>query len=377
MMNSIRDSVLRKPSCLVWGIVVILPLLAAKPALPQDPSSALNPSVAGQNRTGAVHYRTLSSIRVQSSLVVVPVTVMSPSGDFVENLSQTDFQVLDDGVPQRITRFGLVMEPVAAVVVVQANEAVAPLLDQVHPLGSLFSNLLLGASGEAAVITYSDRLQVVQSFSSDASTLAQTLTEITASGSKARLNDALGRAILMLANRAKVDRRAMIILSDGSDRGSATTRSQILRAATAANVAIYGLRFGAIEASLKRNATPAPPQPSAVPPPASTPSAASATDGINLAPLAGLALGVGSAAVHKNLLHWYAGYTGGVSYTNSKKDSLQNQLQRIALEINSQYVLAYVPNTLDKTGFHRIRVKVSQPKLRVRARAGYFYGLPE
>ncbi|MGH7869531.1 MAG: VWA domain-containing protein, partial [Candidatus Dormibacteraceae bacterium] len=266
-----------------------------------------------------------------------------------------------------------------AVLVVQANEDVAPLLDQVHPLEPLLSDLLLGPSGEAGVITYSDQVQVVQDFSSDPPTLARTLGQIKASGSKARLNDALGRAILMLVNRTKIDRRLIIVLSDGLDRGSATQREQIVRAATDAGVVIYGLRYGKVESALKRNEASAPslPSPSGVPPPASTPSAASTTDGMSLAPLAGLAFGVGSATVHRNLVRTYARYTGGVSYTNSDKDTLQNQLQRIALEINSQYILAYVPSTLSKAGFHTIRVQVSQPKVRVRARAGYFYGAPQ
>ncbi|MGH9455280.1 MAG: VWA domain-containing protein [Terriglobia bacterium] len=370
---------LRRSDWLVWTMVVVLPLLAAPAGWPQSPPSALKPTPAQQKPGGPVRYPTLSSIRVESSLVVVPVTVMSPSGDFIENLSQDDFRVLDDGAQQRITRFGLATEAVAAVLVVQANEDVAPLLNQVHPLEPLFSDLLLGPSGEAAVVTYSDQVQVVQDFSGDPPTLAKTLGQIKASGSKARLNDALGRAILMLVNRTKIDRRLIIVLSDGLDRGSATQREQILRAATDAGVVIYGLRYGKVESALKRNKASAPslPPPSGVPPPASTPSAASTTDGMNLAPLAGLAFGVGSATVHRNLVRTYARYTGGVSYTSTDKDTLQNQLQRIALEINSQYVLAYVPSTLSKAVFHTIRVQVSQPKVRVRARAGYFYGAPQ
>jgi VWFA-related protein len=360
-------------------MVVILALLAAKPARCQGSASSSEPSKAGNDATDENLSRTLNSIRVQSTLVVVPVSVASPSGEFVDDLRQTDFRVLDDGVPQKITRFGQATEPVAAVVVIQANDSVEPLIDQVHPLGPLLSNLLLGSNGKVAVITYADQVRVVQGFSSDQATLAKTLSQIKANGNKARLNDALGSAVVMLARRTRADRRVIIVVSDGFDLGSATNRAQVLRAATGANVAIYGLRYGKVESTLKHyeNSEPSLPPPSGVPPPASTPSAASATDGMNLTPLVGIPFGVAKSEVHRNLLHWYAGYTGGVSYTSSKKDDLQYQLQQIALEINNQYVLAYVPSTLKTAGFHRIRVTVSKPRLRVRARAGYFYGVPE
>jgi hypothetical protein len=75
----------------------------------------------------------------------------------------------------------------------------------------------------------------------------------------------------------------------------------------------------------------------------------------------------------KHLMEYYAGYTGGVFYGNWKKDELADLLSRIAAEINSQYELAYVPNTLDEPGFHRIQVRVLRPGLQVRARSGYFY----
>ena len=84
----------------------------------------------------------LAKIRVQSPLVTAPVTVLDSSGEFVYDLDEKDFQVLDNGVPQKIDRFDTETETVAAVILVETNEAVAPLLPQVKPLGSMFSSLL-------------------------------------------------------------------------------------------------------------------------------------------------------------------------------------------------------------------------------------------
>ncbi|MGH9354743.1 MAG: hypothetical protein ACRD10_01270, partial [Terriglobia bacterium] len=66
-------------------------------------------------------------------------------------------------------------------------------------------------------------------------------------------------------------------------------------------------------------------------------------------------------------------FTGGRAYSHWKANELQKQLTQVALEVNSQYILAYVPSTLHEEGFHKLQVQVTQPNLKVRARAGYFY----
>ena len=102
------------------------------------------------------------------------------------------------------------VEPVVAVIAIQANENVAPLLDQVHRLGPLFSDLLLGPSGQVAVITYGDRVEIAQNFSNDSEALAKTLNHISTNIGKARLNDAVSRAISMLAKQTTGERRLII-----------------------------------------------------------------------------------------------------------------------------------------------------------------------
>jgi VWFA-related protein len=77
------------------------------------------------------------------------------------------------------------------------------------------------------------------------------------------------------------------------------------------------------------------------------------------------------------VLEFYAGYTGGAFFGHTKKKTLEDQLSRMAAEINSQYELAYVPGALNQPGFHRIEVQVRRPGVKVRARAGYFYQPPK
>ncbi|MGH9357841.1 MAG: VWA domain-containing protein [Terriglobia bacterium] len=327
--------------------------------------------------------KSLSSIHIQSSLVETPVTVRNGAGDFIQNLSKNDFKVLDNGAPQRIVKFGQATQPVALVILVQTNQAVAPLLDQVRPLGPLFSNLLLGKKGEAAVVCFDTKVRVMQSFAADPAMLGQTLQHITDEGTRARLNDALARAILMLSSRPPAERRIIVAFSEGLDRGSETTKEEIIRAATGADVAIYGLQFKPA-AVLLNNPEPSP-QPDVLDDNLARPGRPGApnTPGTlqqyysmpNMSALP-LISGIGNmiaSAGGNNLLKLYAEFTGGTVFSHWKSNQLQKQLTQVALEVNSQYMLAYVPSTLDEAGFHRVQVHVTQPGLKVKARAGYFY----
>ncbi len=346
---------------------------ASQPAARRPSGSPPDPNIPASSQR----------IRVQSFLVTTPVTALDASGDLVYGLDAKDFKVFDDGVPQQITRFEVASEPVAAVIVVQANDAVAPLLDQVRPLAPLFSDLLLGPTGQAAVLAFADDVRVLQNFSGDESRLAQSLRALQASGGKARLNDALARAIALLSQRPKSQRRLIVVFAEGSDQGSETTRDDVIRRAMAAEVTIYGLGFSRAEALLRQrrddnqpmsplDANVARPLPPGMPP------SPVLSQQIYDTPVNGIPIGQAAgqivrSAVAPSLLDAYAVYTGGVYYRHWSKNALEDQLTAIATEVRSQYELAYVPDTLDRAGFHRIEVEVRRPGVRARARIGYFY----
>jgi VWFA-related protein len=323
-----------------------------------------------------------SQIRVESSLVTAPVTVIDSAGQFIYDLEEKDFRVFDNGVPQRIERFEIEQHPLAAVIVVETNERIAPLLDEVRPLAPLFSALMLGPQGRAAVITFADRVQMVQPFTQDSDRLESTLRGLVARGDSTRLNDALTRAIVLLESRPKEEHRIIVAFSEGLDAGSENTNKDVLQKAMNAEVTIYGLGFTPARVLLAKKPQAPPPSPldtnvtRPLPPntvPTPTNSGNVYSTPIPVVPIL-LATGeIVRSTVVASLLEFYAGYTGGVFYSHWSKKGLQDELSKIASEIHSQYELAYVPDTLTQTGFHQIQVKVQRPGVKVRTRAGYFY----
>lgn len=321
-------------------------------------------------------------IKVQSPLVATPVTALDASGEFVYDLEEENFQVFDNGAPQKIERFEVSSDPIAAVIVIQTNDAVAPLLDQVRPLASVFSTLLLGEKGQAAVIFFDDRVRVAQDFSDSTDQLSKTLRGVAARGDQERLNDALHRAIGLLANRPKSERRLVVAFSDGFDRGSESKTEEVVKQAANAEVTIYGLGFNPAEVLLLQKPQPQPEDPLntnvARPLPPGMPRTPTNSENVWGTPIPGVPIMVAAgevirSALASSLLEMYAGYTGGVFYSHWSKRALQDQLNKIASEVHSQYELAYIPDDLNQEGFHRIEVRVNRPGVKVRTRAGYFY----
>jgi VWFA-related protein len=314
--------------------------------------------------------------------VTAPVTVVDSAGQFVYDLEETDFRVFDNGAPQRIARFEIEQRPLAVVIVVETNDRVAPLLDEVRPLAPLFSSLMLGPQGRAAVITFADRIQTVQQFTRDSDRLESTLRGLVARGGSTRLNDALMRAIALLESRPKEERRVIVGFAEGLDAGSESTREDVLQKAMNAEVTIYGLGFTPGRVLLAQTPKAPPPNPLdtnvARPLPPNTVHTPTISADVYSTPIPAvpILLATGEiirSTVAASALEFYAGYTGGVFYSHWSKKGVQDELSKIASEIQSQYELAYVPNTLAQTGFHRIEVKVQRPGVKVRTRAGYFH----
>ncbi len=322
-----------------------------------------------------------SRIKVTAPIVTAPVIVQDSSGQYVYDLQEKDFKVFDEGTPQTITRVEAAMDPVSVVIVVQASDSTAPLLDQIRPLGSVFSGLMLGDKGEAAVIFYSDRVQLAQDFSNDPEKLKKTFGEVASTGKGQHLNDALARAINMLGQRPNAGRRLIVVFSDTSDHGSNTSADEIVRLATHDEVTIYGLGFSGFEALMKKRPGYQAPNPinqaGARPSPPGVVATPTVLDNIYNTPIpAGSIAEAAGEEVRSTVLHnhleSYADYTGGVFYSHWKGHKLQDQLSAISKEIQSQYELAYAPNDFGQTGFHRIEIQVDRPGVTIRTRAGYF-----
>ena len=104
-------------------------------------------------------------IRVPVHVVNAPTLVFDRQGRLVPGLNQTDFQLLDNGRPQQVDLDPSV-DPVSVVLAVQMNRDVRAYLPFIARVGSVVEALLVGATGEGALIAYNSDVTVLKPFDS-------------------------------------------------------------------------------------------------------------------------------------------------------------------------------------------------------------------
>ena len=131
-------------------------LFASIPARAQAPSGPLppKPGVSVQQPPRD----TQPKVKVQVALVNTPVTVRDTRGEMVNNLEAQDFQITDNGVAQQISHFDLGGDPISAVILIETSSRIAPLFPEMRKTGILFTQTVMGPSGEAAVVGFNDSI---------------------------------------------------------------------------------------------------------------------------------------------------------------------------------------------------------------------------
>ncbi len=371
-------------------IILLVLSLAGVSARAQAPVGPLPPKPGAE-----VQQPPKDRIRVQVALVNTPVTVRDASGNMVHNLEAHDFQVTDNGVSQKITHFDLGGDPLSLLILAETSERIEPLLPEIRKTGILFTQTVMGPSGEAAVVSFNDSIDKLQDFTTNGDTIEKTLTELAAGTSGLRLYDAMAVGVEMLAGRPEATaekpgrRRVLLILSEATDQGSTKKLGEVLRQAQLANVTIYSVGLSTARAQLQAKPK-APDRPNlpvgTMPPPPGVPDTPTLEDnrygGGSIDPVAAAIWVIQHihGAVKGNPLEVAAAATGGAHLATFKDRSIEKAIDEIGGELHAQYSLSYTPSGADVNGYHEIKVSVLRKdakNLKVRARPGYYVGPPE
>jgi len=322
------------------------------------------------------------TIRVRVALVRAPVVVIGDKGEPVLDLQQKDFHVLDDGADQTIESFDLGGEPVSAVLVFETSSRIAPLLPAVQKSAIVFTQTVVGPSGEGAVLSYDASVNRLLPFSTDNDKIEKTIATLKPGNSGARLYDTLAVAVGMLRDRPAERRRAIIVVGEASDSGSEEKLGRVLREAQLSNIVIYSVGLSTTAAGLRSPPSQAGPAPATPPgtfggPPmpgtAQTPTSQQQYGGnIDLLGLAEWAVRNATAVVKDRPLEVAATATGGTSQPVFRDSKIETAIDAIGGELNSQYMLSYRPTGVDSPGYHQIKVTVNRQGVKVRTRPGYY-----
>jgi len=370
------------------ALLAFFDLLAIFPAArAQAPTGPITP----QPGTPVQQAPLQTKIVTQVSLVNTPATVRDARGQMVDTLAAGDFQVTDNGVPQKITHFDLGGDPLSLVFLVETSSRIAPLIPQLNKVGILLTETVMGPGGEAAVLGFNDSVDKLQDFTSDHDAVEKVFSKLKNSTSGSKLYDAMAVGVEMLSGRPQPTadtpgrRRIMLILSEATDVGSDTKLGAVLRQAQLSNVTIYSVGLSTTMAELK--APPKDTTPHVTPPgtfgrapfPGSvqTPDSDGALyGGGDLIALAVWAVQHVKNKITDHALELAATATGGEHIATFKNLSIEKAIDNIGGELHSQYSLSYSPSGTNATGYHEIKVTVAKEGLKVRARPGYYVAEP-
>ncbi|MDQ3170739.1 MAG: VWA domain-containing protein [Acidobacteriota bacterium] len=255
--------------------------------------------------------------------IEIYASVTDSSGKPVRGLDGSDFDVREDGVAQNVTVFAEGDFPLAAAIAVDASFSMAgERLAVAKSAARIFLGELRSAD-QAMLLSVGGRAEVIAPLSSDRAEQYRALNALAAWGTTS-LHDAVIDAIDKL--QPATGRRALVLLSDGDDRYSTATAEQVIERARQSDVMIYPVALGR-----------------SMPP----------------------------------LFTRLAELTGGRAYHQRRTRELPATLRAIADELRSQYLIGYTPSralAADTREWRDIDVRVSRPRVTVRARDGYYGG---
>lgn len=255
------------------------------------------------------------------NLVEVYASVLDANGQPVRGLKAGDFEVLEDGQPQKISAFTAGDFPLTVALALDGSFSMAGKpLAIVKGAGRAFLNALR-PEDDAVIIGIGSQVEVLAPSRTSRAGQMAAVDSLTAWGTTS-LYDAIIAAIETVDGER--GRRALVILSDGNDRYSETTAAQALARARRSNVMVYPIATGR-----------------ARPP----------------------------------FFAEISTLTGGRSFHARELERLDRTLTSIAAELREQYLLGYSPSRQPVSGsneWRSITVRVKRPGVSVRARDGYY-----
>jgi VWFA-related protein len=313
-----------------------------------------------------------SKIAVEANMVTVFASVRDKKGQIVSNLTKDDFSIDEDGRAQTITYFARVNDlPLTVGLLVDTSLSQRRVLGQERTASSSFIEHTLreDKKDQAFLIHFDYEVELLQDFTSSRKKLESKLDLLETPEMQHASDDGSGHrhgggtllydAIYLASNdmmQKMQGRKAVIILSDGDDRGSKETLASAIESAQRANTVVYSILF---------------------------------KDDEPFGPRAGNGGGGwgghgGGGGGHrypqqeqrpdgKKILERISKETGGRLFEVSKKLTVDQIYDQLAQELRAQYILGYVPDkSPNSADYRKIHLVTKQKDLAVQARDGYY-----
>jgi VWFA-related protein len=284
--------------------------------------------------------------------------VTDKHGTSINGLNASDFVLLDDGKSRavQVDTIDSGLPPVALVTLVQTSDLSLSALGKIRKTGSMISDSVLGANGEAAVVTFDSDIKLVQNFTTDEDAISDAFRDLKASDAEGgRMIDAVQYALAMLQGRSGPRRQIILLIGESKDRGSKGKLENLATRLEHRNVTIYALSYSAY-------ITPFTTKASDYTPP-------------NGGGLLKAVTEIGRLG-KENTANALTEVTGGRHLAFETKGKLEDDLIAVAADIHNRYILSFTPDLSESPRFHHLQLQVkNHPDAVIVMRTEYWSGL--
>src|SRR5207302_6666889 len=184
-------------------------------------------------------------VRVDTTLVSIPVSVMDRDGKYIPNLRKEDFHIWEDGVEQQVAYFASTEKPFTVALLIDTSGSTRERLQDIQNAAMTFVNQL-GADDRVMVMSFDDKIRVLTQPTNDRYALRGAIDQVRP-GSGTRLYDAVDQVINQYLNRIE-GRKAVVLFTDGVDTTSKhASYESTLREAEELDALIYPFEFDTYE----------------------------------------------------------------------------------------------------------------------------------
>ncbi|SNT33399.1 Ca-activated chloride channel family protein [Granulicella rosea] len=285
----------------------------------------------------------IATLKVGTRVVAVAAVVRDKRGELVNGLGKDDFILKQDGKPVDIHYFsqGSTLPLTFALMVDTSGSQRTFIADETAASEVFFRTMLKRSVDRAVLVKFDTRIRELQKMTPSVERLEDALAYLRPSPGDNDPRHNMGGTLLYDAIRntarfalsAQAGRRAMVILTDGGDNGSAFTLKEAIEEAQRDDVVVYSVFYSS-----------------------------------NFG---------GMGGGRKDVLEKLSHATGGAVFTVTEREPLSRIYAEIAEDLRLTYQIGYNPPDSAPGKFHKIELKMKQGGQSVQAREGYFSPEPE
>jgi VWFA-related protein len=303
-------------------------------------------------------------VTVDTSLVILNVGVANHRGQAITDLTRNDFIVYEDGVKQSIVGFEPVTAPFSVVLLLDMSGSTLNFRPTLKQSALRFIDAL-GPEDRVEVVSFNDKVDTLQHFTSDRKKIAFAIAELAKGKGNTNLYPALKYALAELSKEGK-RRKAVIVLTDGLDTDMRKLDGETTAQASTADEAIAAIKPD--NAAALRNVLDSADRQGVTIYPLALPSA----DPKKLLPLTPQQAAIYASA--RTRMQTLADRTGGRLHEIQRLEDMGRLYAEVAAEMRTLYSIAYQSSNAGRHDgkWRAIDIEVSRADTIARSRPGYF-----